>query len=972
MDQQTISDLVSTIRDSQSKGVGCSLLVGAGCSVKGGIPAAKGFVKLLKRNFPQAYEKAEVKTYQACMSQLEPAEQNKLFEKVLENSKVNWANICIALLMQKGFISRVLTTNFDDLLRRACAMMGEFPTIVDPTFSEQVKGLFNTEKMLFYLHGQSPEFGVSRIGTKSQAYWDSLAGIFKEVSSDRPLLVVGYNGGKDPVFEQLKKAGPFSNLYWVTHKENNPPAHVRETILSDGNNASYIPGYSADGFFIELAKQLEVFPPEILSRPFSHLEGIIKSLTNFPLPGQNDEVDVTNAARLQTQIAIHSWEAPKENANDSKNLKETIAKAKESPELLTAIVTAQNALITGDLEGVLDQTKQYEKTPSPQLGELLSWALILKGKTFISAVATANQEDIDGLYKKAEEKFEAALKISPNMHQAVYQWGSSLLERAKRAEGDAIEELLALAGDKFQKTIHLKPKMSDALFGWGYVLCERGKTKKADKASPFFAQAVEKFQSALESRPDLYEAHFGSGCAMMEDANLKEGPEALESLNKAQESFNRALDIHPEYCDAIYRIGKVNLALAQKGPEDKADALLNQAENHFKKVLKINPNREDANLGLGSILFERAKTLPQKEAVSLFQQAAERFEKSAGSNEKNPEFLCNWGLALKSQSEAKTGKEAMDLLTQASEKFQTAVTLKPDYYEAINQLGSALMLLALSKEGFEATTQLAEAVEYFKASLALKPENYEAQLQWGNAMLHLAKDKPSNEAMPLLMQAEEKFKAAVGINPNGHEALNHLGNLLMQQSKNSSPPQSENLFKEAVENYKKALAIKPDYPEALLHWGSSLFKLAQGKEGEEAEEMFAQAAEKMEAALKIQSENHEVLITWGLVLMEQAKTKKGINAHPLLVDAKKKFQSAEDLKPGSGAYHMARLMALLANESGCREWLERCRELGVLPNQDHLQKDPGLVSIRDSKWFKLLLYEEFMEKKEEKTEAEAS
>ena len=51
---------------------------------------------------------------------------------------------------------------------------------------------------------------------------------------------------------------------------------------------------------------------------------------------------------------------------------------------------------------------------------------------------------------------------------------------------------------------------------------------------------------------------------------------------------------------------------------------------------------------------------------------------------------------------------------------------------------------------------------------------------------------------------------------------------------------------------------------------------------------------------------------------------------------------------------MARLMAQLANETGCKEWLEKCKANGVLPRLSTLMKDNLLVTVRDSKWFKTL------------------
>ncbi len=64
--------------------------------------------------------------------------------------------------------------------------------------------------------------------------------------------------------------------------------------------------------------------------------------------------------------------------------------------------------------------------------------------------------------------------------------------------------------------------------------------------------------------------------------------------------------------------------------------------------------------------------------------------------------------------------------------------------------------------------------------------------------------------------------------------------------------------------------------------------------------------------------------------------------------------AAEALVPGSGAYHIACLMALLANESGCCEWLGKHTELNVLPEKEILLNETDFALVLNSKWFKQL------------------
>src|SRR5262249_60496889 len=67
---RSIEEVAETLQNAKARGKGCTLLIGAGCSVKAGIPIASGFVQIIKDRYPRAYQRAEKKTYPTCMSEL--------------------------------------------------------------------------------------------------------------------------------------------------------------------------------------------------------------------------------------------------------------------------------------------------------------------------------------------------------------------------------------------------------------------------------------------------------------------------------------------------------------------------------------------------------------------------------------------------------------------------------------------------------------------------------------------------------------------------------------------------------------------------------------------------------------------------------------------------------------------------------------------------------------------------------------
>lgn len=50
--KRNMEDILETLITARDQGRGCTLLIGAGCSVKAGIPTANGFVEIIKKEHP--------------------------------------------------------------------------------------------------------------------------------------------------------------------------------------------------------------------------------------------------------------------------------------------------------------------------------------------------------------------------------------------------------------------------------------------------------------------------------------------------------------------------------------------------------------------------------------------------------------------------------------------------------------------------------------------------------------------------------------------------------------------------------------------------------------------------------------------------------------------------------------------------------------------------------------------------------
>ncbi len=553
---RTIDDVVDTVRRVQGEEKKCCLLIGAGCSLSAGIPLAQGFVDLIKDEFPRQYNRAQDKTYAACMAELAPGERRKLIARFVDAAKINWAHLALAQLVTRGFVDRVLTTNFDPLVVRACALLNEFPAVYDYAVSQLYRAADIPDKAVFYLHGQRSGFVQLHTPEEVKTLSKSLEPVFDDTGSGRVWIVVGYSGESDPVFDRLVALGTFANrLYWVGHG-GEPAAHVRERLLVEGNYAYFVGGQDADSFFITLARDLRCFPPDFVSKPFSHLDSDFGMLTDFTLPGQDVQTDIVQRTRDLVRAAINRYETPTASPAEQ---------AEETPGLpsLSSIV-AHLALMAGEYEKVIALRNVYDKTKDTSLIVPLSWAYVMLGNGLSEQAKTKSGPEADALFAQACEQYAQAVAIKPDLHEAFFNCGNALFDQAKAKSGTEADALFAQAYERYAQAVAIKPDLQKAFNNWGNALSEQAKAKSGPEADALFAQAYERYAQAVAIKPDNYEAFYNWGVALFAQASSKDGVEAQRLFEDAYEKVLAAERIRPGS-------GAYNLACAcsRLGKEDE-------------------------------------------------------------------------------------------------------------------------------------------------------------------------------------------------------------------------------------------------------------------------------------------------------------------------------------------------------------------------------------------------------------------
>lgn len=689
-DQPGFNRLLETVRNAKSRDKRCCLLIGAGCSKTAGVPLASEFVELIKIKWPSAYKDAvKPKDYQNCMAELAPAARRELTSEYVEKAKINWSHVGIAQLMKAGFVDRVLTTNFDPLVVRACAMVGLFPAVYDFAASQVLKPAEIQGPAVFYLHGQSHGFFQLSTNSETTAQSQKLGPLFSDAGSGRVWIVVGYSGRNDPVFRLLEEVESFdNNLFWVS-RDREPEAHVAAKLLSEGKNTFFLKDFDADDFFVTVAQKLQCFPPDFIQDPLLHSLKMLELLALYkpPQQKQTEAIDITDSAR------------------------EKILRCKNSQSGISECSRILNAYLTGDFEQIIQIASTFKVIPK-ELAKQIAWAYFAAGNSLLEQGKLETGGNADRLLARAIEKFEASCRIDPRAFESLNNWSNVLMERANRQPSDDALKTLALAAEKLRTALAIVPESERIFNNLGRALSLQAVRVSGPEADALFQQAIVQFEASLRINPQYSNTLISWGNALFNWANQKEGGESDRLYSLAIKKYESGLQIEPKNHQAHSNLGRVYLALAQKRPGGMDVDLLIQAGQKFEASFLLKADDAE-NLDLwGRTLAYLGRLKAGQEGEHLLVQSCEKFEMALQLRPVLPWALANWATALLDRTEGKSAEEAEPLLSMSVEKFETAARLLPGISSVINNFRIALQHLAKLKPPEEAARLLKKADSY--------------------------------------------------------------------------------------------------------------------------------------------------------------------------------------------------------------------------------------------------------------------
>lgn len=339
--ETSIGHLYSVL--TQSAGPDAILLLGAGASVKSGIPLSS---ELVERAAKWAYCRAigrsvedpairrsdwfpwlqrhkwyrsdlqPVDNYSTVIERLlQPREDRKKFLLQIINPNVPASKGYERLVefMSQHVVRTILTTNFDAVLPDLCrAHQRPHYVEVIKTPSDLIK--FSTSPQypqLIYLHGSIEHYSDQNLLDEVQRLDENLVARLFPLLRDHPLIVIGYRGAEPSIIHHLllnqavsANSYPHGIFWCASQRSLNKGLHplANELAICIGRNFQVVPIEGFDELFDELLLLHQRQPQRDTTAPTLFSGSVLQAPTFDLVPLANSSLDELDWSRIQTCI----------------------------------------------------------------------------------------------------------------------------------------------------------------------------------------------------------------------------------------------------------------------------------------------------------------------------------------------------------------------------------------------------------------------------------------------------------------------------------------------------------------------------------------------------------------------------------------------------------------------------------------------------------------------------------------------
>ncbi len=215
------------------------------------------------------------------------------------------AHRAIAMLVRRGYIRVILTTNFDRLTEQALADVGVHAQIISR--AELVAGmtpLQHADVTVIKLHGDYVEQDIRNTVSELADYPQPWLELLQRVLREYGLLISGWSGESDHALVAALKQDPYRRypLYWDGRSSK---GRVAQDVLAQ-HTGQEVPAASADVLFTGLLEQVDAL--ERLSEPPVSTAVAVARLKRYLLEPTR-RVDLHDLIRSGTERAVQTINA---------------------------------------------------------------------------------------------------------------------------------------------------------------------------------------------------------------------------------------------------------------------------------------------------------------------------------------------------------------------------------------------------------------------------------------------------------------------------------------------------------------------------------------------------------------------------------------------------------------------------------------------------------------------------------------
>ena len=167
-----------------------------------------------------------------------PRERQKFIESLIEGCKPSGAYIILALLIEKKFLSNILTTNFDDFINDTLL----YYTAARPRFYaddeiSQYISIYSPKPNIIKLHGDYRYANIKNTNDETFELTNKMADKLRELLQNLDLIVIGYNGSDFSIMNVLQQVKtPNCELIWCDLDETKVHWRVAHLINNTSNS----------------------------------------------------------------------------------------------------------------------------------------------------------------------------------------------------------------------------------------------------------------------------------------------------------------------------------------------------------------------------------------------------------------------------------------------------------------------------------------------------------------------------------------------------------------------------------------------------------------------------------------------------------------------------------------------------------------------------------------------------------------